>query len=200
MWSNNGSYDCEHRTCNVHHTHDIYFFHSNLLLCFSPLRERSTHSLVDISPYVPSSTTSVLSLAVEVHCSDRGAKAVDGCEVSGVEVWSPPRRIGGLPHWLPEQDECEAMDSGDWTWALVRNYFVPCFTYSTNYMKLKYLYTRYLLTVHACFSVKTVMSTAVSGSDENLSCNLINFFCVCMARFVQFRVALSLFVVQFAWL
>jgi len=39
-----------------------------------------------VSPYVPSSTTAVLSLAVEVHCSDRGAKVVDGCEVPGVKV------------------------------------------------------------------------------------------------------------------
>jgi hypothetical protein len=50
-----------------------------------------------ILPNVPSATTSILSLAVKVHPSDRRSKIVDSCEVPCAEVCSPPWCIGGLP-------------------------------------------------------------------------------------------------------
>ena len=139
-WTNNSSYDCCEHALSLQcsptttQTHKIYFSYSLevlipppvaiMLLCVQRGKHTAIWTQLCISPYVPSSTTSVLSLAVEVNCSDRGAEVVDRCEVPGVEIWSPPWCIGGLPDCLPEQDEHKAMDSGSRTWALIGNYFV----------------------------------------------------------------------------
>ena len=88
-----------HCRCNAHplpHKHTRYIFHLArkylypscyyMLLCVQRGKHTAIWTQLCISPYVPSSTTSVLSLAVEVNCSDRGAEVVDRCEVPGVEI------------------------------------------------------------------------------------------------------------------
>jgi hypothetical protein len=135
---------CQHNTTHTTQhppIHPSICYASGIYLSpnyYFTFREAKTHTWNDyigiymwgnaptILPNVPSATTSILSLAVKVHPSDRRSKIVDRCKVPCAEVCSPPWCIGGLPDWLPKQDEHETMDSCCWAWALIGDYFISC--------------------------------------------------------------------------
>lgn len=96
-----------------------------------------------VLPNGPPTTTAILSLAVEVHPSDRRSEIVDRCEVPCAEVCSPPWCISRLPDRLLKQYENKTMDSCSWTWALIGDYFISktCISslWNVSYQPMKVL-------------------------------------------------------------
>ena len=73
---------------------------------------------------LPSSPTTILSLAVEVYGSHRRSNAIECWEVPGVEVLTPTGCINSLLNLLPEEHKNDTMNPCGWMWALIADNFI----------------------------------------------------------------------------